>query len=250
MEPFVIALLILTSIVGLTFIVERGIAQKTNAISSPHIPKTWVDDEVATLELPLANAAASPKHISSEYYYRIPVRPIFKSYPIYAPGKEPPRYLERLSRLDPEITFDANVELLRAALEPTSAAGLQRSRLYNFLQAQHSSVKVSRCSFTSLGRGNLDVFDLCHLPVHTARISRRTIQIRRSRHHSPDKPPPGCHGASSARRSRACIKFTLTITLAIPDRTNSSATFCRARRPSSYRPEVQEPYPHERSLPR
>jgi hypothetical protein len=101
--PFLVLCFVMSSL----FFVDRGIAQKTSAIWSPHIPKTWVDDEVTTLELPLANAGASPKHVSSEYYYRIPVRPIFKSYPIYAPGKEPPGYLERLSRLDPEITFDA-----------------------------------------------------------------------------------------------------------------------------------------------
>lgn len=87
---------------------RRGYAQKTNAVGKPEIPKTWVDDEVATLELPLADAANSPKHVSSDYYYRIPVRPIYKSYPIYAPGKEPAGYLERLRKLVPQITFDAS----------------------------------------------------------------------------------------------------------------------------------------------
>ena len=36
----------------------------------------------------------------------MPVRPIYKSYPIYAPGKEPPGYLERLKQREPEIVFD------------------------------------------------------------------------------------------------------------------------------------------------
>src|SRR5882724_2552907 len=84
-----------------------GNAQKTNASWKPEIPKTWVDNDIAALELPLANPASSPKHISADYYYRIPVRPIYKSYPIYAPGKEPPGHLERLSKLEPQITFDA-----------------------------------------------------------------------------------------------------------------------------------------------
>ena len=34
------------------------------------------------------------------------VRPIYKSYPIYAPGKEPPGYFEKLRELEPEIVFD------------------------------------------------------------------------------------------------------------------------------------------------
>lgn len=85
-----------------------GDAQKTNAVWKPEIPKTWVDSEIADLEVPLSNPASSPKHVSADYYYRIPVRPIYKSYPIYAPGKEPPGYLERLSKLEPQITFDAS----------------------------------------------------------------------------------------------------------------------------------------------
>jgi len=81
--------------------------QKSDTSWKPEIPKTWVDDELAALELPLADPAGSPQHISADYYYRMPVRPIYKSYPIYAPGKEPPGYLERLGKLEPQITFDA-----------------------------------------------------------------------------------------------------------------------------------------------
>ncbi len=50
--------------------------------------------------------ASPPEHISSDYYYRMPVRPIYKSYPIYAPGKEPPGYFDKLKQLEPEIAFD------------------------------------------------------------------------------------------------------------------------------------------------
>src|SRR5882724_706849 len=70
------------------------------------VPKTWDEEALATLEVPLANPAASPVHISADYYYKIPVRGIFKSYPVYHPGREPEGYLERLRQLDPEIVFD------------------------------------------------------------------------------------------------------------------------------------------------
>jgi hypothetical protein len=53
------------------------------------IPRTWDDQAMRTLELPLADPAATPKHISADYYYRIPVRPVFKSYPAYHPSREP-----------------------------------------------------------------------------------------------------------------------------------------------------------------
>lgn len=54
------------------------------------VPKTWDDAEIARHEIPLADPNGSPKHVSSDYYYRIPVRPIYKGYPVYAPGHEPP----------------------------------------------------------------------------------------------------------------------------------------------------------------
>jgi hypothetical protein len=64
-------------------------AQRPDQKWSPAIPRTWDDEALRSLEVPLANAAVSPKHISSDYYYRMPVRPIYKSYPVYHPDKEP-----------------------------------------------------------------------------------------------------------------------------------------------------------------
>ena len=75
-------------------------------VGAPVIPKTWDDDAIATLEVPLANPVGSPKHISAEYYYKIPVRPIYKSYPVYAPGHEPQGYIEWLKQQDPVIIWD------------------------------------------------------------------------------------------------------------------------------------------------
>jgi len=63
---------------------------------------------MATLQLPLVDSTASPKQISSDYYYRIPIRTIYKNYPVYAPGKEPTGYLEWLKQQDPQSAFDAD----------------------------------------------------------------------------------------------------------------------------------------------
>lgn len=60
------------------------------------------------LEVPLAVASASPRHVPSEYYYRMPARPIYASYPIYHPDREPPGYLDGLANRDPEVAFDAS----------------------------------------------------------------------------------------------------------------------------------------------
>jgi hypothetical protein len=89
-----------------TFIANLSSAQKAKATWKTDIPKTWVDAEMNELEIPLADPTGSPKHVSAEYYYHIPVRQIYKSYPIYAPGKEPPGYLEWLEKQEPEIRFD------------------------------------------------------------------------------------------------------------------------------------------------
>jgi hypothetical protein len=74
---------------------------------TPTIPRTWDDRAVASLQVPLATANASPIQIPSSYYYGIPVRPIYKNYPVYHPGKEPPGYIDWLKRQEPQVTFDA-----------------------------------------------------------------------------------------------------------------------------------------------
>ena len=61
---------------------------------------------MADLELPLIEAGYSPKHVSADYYYRIAVRPIYKSYPVYHPSREPHGYLERLRRDVPVVLWD------------------------------------------------------------------------------------------------------------------------------------------------
>ena len=79
---------------------------RSQSPSVPAVPRTWEEEAMASVELPLASTGVPPEHISSDYYYRMPVRPIYKSYPIYAPGKEPRGYFERLKQLEPEIVFD------------------------------------------------------------------------------------------------------------------------------------------------
>jgi hypothetical protein len=100
-----ISLLTLTvcGLLGLTTFISRAQEQKSGAIFTPVIPKTSDDEAMASLEVPLADPVGSPKHVSADYYYRIPIRPIYKSYPFYAPGREPVGYVDWLK---PQVIWD------------------------------------------------------------------------------------------------------------------------------------------------
>ena len=87
-------------------LIGRSQAPKNRSSFAPVIPKTWDEKALARLAVPLAEAGASPVPVSADYYYRMPVRPVYKSYPVYAPGKEPPGYFESLKQHEPEVVFD------------------------------------------------------------------------------------------------------------------------------------------------
>lgn len=87
-------------------LVTAGRAQKSGGTSSRVVPRTWDEGAIASVELPLASTGVAPEHISGAYYYRMPVRPIYRSYPIYAPGRGPQGYLRQLEQREPEVVFD------------------------------------------------------------------------------------------------------------------------------------------------
>ena len=72
------------------------------------VPRTWDATELAAFEVPLVHADRSAQHAPPDYYYRLAVRPIYKSYPIYAPGHEPVGYMDWLAQQEPESAFDAS----------------------------------------------------------------------------------------------------------------------------------------------
>ena len=92
-------------LIGISSVSQDTHPRKSSAVA-PAIPKTWDDEAIATLEVPLANPVGSPKHVSADYYYRIPVPPIYKSYPVYAPGHEPASYMDSLKQQEPVIVWD------------------------------------------------------------------------------------------------------------------------------------------------
>lgn len=71
------------------------------------IPRVWDDATISKLEIPLARPQYSPKHVSAEFYYKIPVRPIWKSYPVYHPDRAPAGYLEWLKAQEPQEMWNS-----------------------------------------------------------------------------------------------------------------------------------------------
>ena len=67
------------------------------------IPQTWDEAALASMQTPLLDPTRTPKHMSSDVYNRIPLLPYYKTYAVYAAGREPAGYLERLRRVEPEI---------------------------------------------------------------------------------------------------------------------------------------------------
>lgn len=73
-------------------------------------PPVWTDEAVASATLPPADQAIRVSHLSAADYYRLPVRPIYESYPIYEPGREPAGYLDDLRRRAPRLAVAGDTE--------------------------------------------------------------------------------------------------------------------------------------------
>jgi len=73
------------------------------------IPKAWDEDALRSMTLPLAGLKAPVKYAPADWYYRIPERTIYRSYPVYVPPKEPERYMNFVAAQAPEtVAFDAS----------------------------------------------------------------------------------------------------------------------------------------------
>src|SRR5580658_5348934 len=72
----------------------------------PSIPRAWDDSETTSFELPLAQADRSPRYPTAKEYYDMSARPVYRTYPFYAPDKEPAGYRESLQQKEPEVLFD------------------------------------------------------------------------------------------------------------------------------------------------
>jgi cytochrome c553 len=71
----------------------------------PNVPQAWDEGRLINLQVPLADARYSPVEVPWDYYYRIRRRLIYKSYPVYAPGREPAGYFDWLKQQKPQVIW-------------------------------------------------------------------------------------------------------------------------------------------------
>ena len=62
----------------------------------------------------------------------------------------------------PKIPFHADMQLLRAALEPAASARAQDRRFLDLLHPQDRAIEISRRGFASFRRRDLNVIDARH----------------------------------------------------------------------------------------
>ena len=89
---------LLMPVVGCTVIALAGGAPRTPFL--PEIPRVWDDAALAEWATPLAGLNLRPTHMSSSEYYATPVDNL-KTYPVYAPDREPAGYWEMLRKVGP-----------------------------------------------------------------------------------------------------------------------------------------------------
>ena len=70
------------------------------------IPKVWDTKRLHSMHLPFPDSSIRTNPVSEEYYYQLPERVAYKTYPFYMPGKEPKGYYEWLRKQEPKITFN------------------------------------------------------------------------------------------------------------------------------------------------
>ncbi|HQR06650.1 MAG TPA: hypothetical protein PLN21_07500 [Gemmatales bacterium] len=97
---------VLTAIVSYSLKAQESSGKQASPNAKTTIPETWDEARLASLQVPLAHAGVSARHVSKEYYTSLPVRPIYKSYDVYRPDLEPKGYLDWLKKLEPEVEWD------------------------------------------------------------------------------------------------------------------------------------------------
>lgn len=124
-----------STIISLLFATGIASGQATTAPWKPKIPKAWSSRELAEWATPNAGLNLGPAHYSEEDYYRAPTDN-YRTYPVYAPGREPAGYWEMLQKIGPRAlitrsTLQTKEEWINAGRDVFEQADLIALRTYD-----------------------------------------------------------------------------------------------------------------------
>lgn len=71
-------------------------------------PRVWDEKALAEWATPIAGLNVRPSHIRPKDYYRLPDEAL-RTYPVYAPGREPAGYWQKLQKIGPKPLVEKNV---------------------------------------------------------------------------------------------------------------------------------------------
>jgi hypothetical protein len=74
----------------------------------PDVPKAWDEAALADWATPVAGLNVRPTHITSAQYYSLKVENL-RTYPVYAPGREPKGYWEMLQSVGPKPLIEPEI---------------------------------------------------------------------------------------------------------------------------------------------
>ena len=78
----------------------------TISVGSPPFPKVGMRRRLEAWTIRPRSLGVHTVHLPPSFVYSIPPYPIYKTYPIYHPLKEPKGYIDWLSQQEPKVTFD------------------------------------------------------------------------------------------------------------------------------------------------
>jgi hypothetical protein len=79
----------------------------------PDIPRTWDDAALADWATPVAGLNVRPTHMTAKEYYARPTENV-RTYPVYAPDREPRGYWEMLQRVGPKPLIEPDARWTEA----------------------------------------------------------------------------------------------------------------------------------------
>ncbi|HPN70765.1 MAG TPA: hypothetical protein PLZ32_14655, partial [Saprospiraceae bacterium] len=130
--------------IALSTVILLGFRLKSTSFD---IPKTWDMTEIMKFMLPTVDSTVTVRPISEEYYYKLPERKIFKSYPIRLTDdmEANRKYIDSLKLLDPIDIFQnepkTEQDLIRLGEEVFNAPLTTFDYSEDFLSGLKESIK-------------------------------------------------------------------------------------------------------------